>query len=127
MVLEQDSTPLHDQETVVDVVPVLVSWPPPPRDVQRRPAGPTGVTIVALVLALALVVGGLGFIVFSTTRQYNSTLRTAATAQARTAARAQASSVGATQQVLQGTALALSTAQANIQASATAEAGVTAT
>lgn len=127
MVLERDSKPLNEQETVVDVVPVLVSWPPPPRDIPRRPAGPTGVTIVAMVLALVLVLGGLGFIVFSTTRQYNATLRTSATVLARSTAHGEATSAAATRQILQGTAQALSTAEANIQATATAEAGITAT
>ena len=95
-------------------------WPPRQQDFRRRQTFPVWVTILLVMLATALIGGGLGLIFFTATVQYRGALH----AQATTIARA-------TEQVRQAqdqaTTAALSTASANIYASATAQSGATAT
>jgi hypothetical protein len=121
----QDSVPPHEQTTLRDnhSRPTQAAWPPPPRP-RGRKAFPSGAGILLATLALTLVVGGLGFIVFTASTQYKVALHTQATAQARSTAHANATMLALTQQV---TAQALATQQTNIYATATGLAGSTAT
>lgn len=121
----QDNVPPHAQITQHDPFSQLTEpvWPPPPRP-RARQSSPGIVGIVLIVIALLLIVSGLGFIVFTTSAQYSKTLHTQATAQARLTARANATRLALTQQA---TNQALATQQANIYASATALVGSTAT
>src|SRR5947209_4867572 len=66
------------------------SWPPAQGYAQRRETASRGTTILLIVLALALIGGGLGFILYATTVQYRSTLHAQSTAEARLTAQAQA-------------------------------------
>ena len=81
-------------------------------------------SIALITIALLLIVGGLGVIVFTTSAQYTKTLHTQATAQARLTARANATKLALTQQA---TDQALATQQAYIYATASALVGSTAT
>lgn len=81
-------------------------------------------SIVLITVALLLIVGGLGVIVFTTSAQYTKTLHTQATALARLTARANATKFALTQQA---TSQALATQQAYIYATASALVGSTAT
>jgi len=74
-----------------------------------------------LLLVCFLLLGGLGLLVFSSARQYRTTLHTSATA----VAQATQNSINTVQAQSQGTAQALSTAQANIEATATNQADTT--
>ena len=109
--------------TVPNLPPPAPVWPPPRQVFQRRETFPRGRAVTLMVLALILIGGGLGFILLATTNQYQSSLRSQATAfvhqtqQARLAATARSAS----------TANVFSTANANIYDTATAQAGVTAT
>lgn len=122
----QDQVPPHEQETLKDnsFRSTTAVWPPPPRPRQRRRALPSLIGIVLATVALLLIVSGLGFIIFTTSAQYNKTLHTQATSEARLTARANATNLALTQQV---TDQALATQQAHIYATATALAGGTAT
>lgn len=95
-------------------------WPPPQQNFRRRQTFPVWVTILLVMLAIALIGGGLGLIFFTATLQYRGTLHAQATTMAR-----------ATEQVRKAqdlaTNAALSTADATIYASATAQSGATAT
>jgi hypothetical protein len=121
----EDSVPLHEQTTLRDNFPrpARAAWPPPPRP-RGRQTFPGGTSILLIILALILGGGGLGFIVFSTTTQYNKVLNTQATARALSTARANANRLALTQQA---TNQALATQQANIYETATALTGSTAT
>ncbi len=121
----QDNVPPHEQTTQRDPFsqPTVAVWPPPPRP--RRPQRSTGVMSIALItIALLLIVGGLGVIVFATSAQYTKTLHTQATVEARLTARANATKLALTQQA---TDQALATQQAYIYATASALVGSTAT
>jgi len=108
--------------TVPDL-PVLQRWPPVQQNFRRRETLPTWVSILLIFLAIALIGGGLGLILFATTAQYRGALHAQATAialstvQARNTAQAQD----------QATANAFATANTNIYASATAQSRATAT
>ncbi|HEY6540916.1 MAG TPA: hypothetical protein VIZ18_08270 [Ktedonobacteraceae bacterium] len=123
--LNQDNVPPHEQTTQRDPFsqPTEAAWPPPPRT-RKRQRSPGVVSIVLITIALLLIVSGLGFIVFTTSAQYNKTLHTEATAQARLTARANATKLALTQQA---TNQALATQQAYIYATASALVGSTAT
>ena len=100
-------------------VPVT-SWAPPPQTFLRHETAPVSRTILLTALAIILIGGGLGFTIFATTTQYQASLHRQATTIARqtnvtTLTRATA------------TANAFSTANAKIYATATTQAGVTAT
>ena len=98
---------------------VGAAWPPPQPAFQRQEASrfPRGITILIIILALALVGSGLGFILYSATVQYRTTLDYEATSIALSTVRARA----ATQGWLQATAHAFATANSNIYATATAQ------
>ncbi|MEO8970133.1 MAG: family 16 glycoside hydrolase [Ktedonobacteraceae bacterium] len=95
-------------------------WPPVQPQFQRREAAPLGMLIFLGVLALILVVSGLGFIIFATTTQYQKNVHTQAT----TAAQATIHTQSTIQAFGQATARGFGTANANIYASATATNGV---
>jgi hypothetical protein len=81
-------------------------------------------TIVALILlAVALISGGLGLAVYATTVQYRASLQSAASAVAISTARVQATA----QAQSQGTASAYATANSRIYATATSQASASAT
>jgi hypothetical protein len=127
---DEAQEPFHEQPTLKDLTPLPVAatraWPPPPRTIPRQ--GPsTGMVILFVVLATALIAGGLGFIIYSATAQYSTRLTTSATAQAGATMQAQNTALAKTQVVVQATNQALVTAQAGILATATAQTGATAT
>jgi hypothetical protein len=94
------------------------SWPPPPRPRKRRSIIKTASLILAAILASVLVLSAIGLLIFKTSTNYRSTVRSVATAQAQ-----QTISVQSTAQAqVRGTAQYLGTAQAQIEASATAQA-----
>lgn len=101
----------------------ISSWPPPQPTFRRRQTFPIGLTIILTTLALVLIVGGLGFVIYSTTTQYGASLHTQATAQTQATAAAQSTIQAKTQ----ATSGVLATAQAAIDATATAQSGATAT
>lgn len=98
-------------------------WPPVQQDFRRRQTFSPGLTIALIVLALLLVLGGLGFIIYATTVQYGSALHAEATTVAQQTVMAQ----GTAQAHIQATANAFATVNGNIYARATAQAGVSAT
>ncbi len=124
-----DENRLTDAERVspfdvtVPDLPVVRTWPPVQQDFRRRETLPLWVSILLIFLAIALIGGGFGLILFATTVQYRGALHSQATAiafltvQARNTAQAQG----------QATANAFATANTNIYASATAQSGATAT
>ena len=122
---DEDSLPPHEQTTVRDTSAGQLQgrWPPPPRPAPRRAGIPLGTTIALTTLALILVVGGFGFIIFSVTTQYNGLFHTQATVQARSTAQANATLQA--QQTAFAATQTLTAQQANIYASATAIAAST--
>src|SRR5690242_9375328 len=122
----QDNVPPHEQTTQSDlfIQPTVATWPPPPRP--RKPQRSGVMSMVLATIALLLIVGGLGAIVFATTAQYTKKIHTEATAQARLTANANATKLALTQQAT-ATNQALATQQAYIYATATALIGSTAT
>lgn len=98
-------------------------WPPVQPQFQRRETASRGMLIFLGVLALILVVSGLGFIIFATTAQYQKNEHTQATTVAQTTIHARRT----VQAYAQATAQAFGTANANIYASATATNGVSVT
>src|SRR5260221_12444402 len=120
----EDQLPRNEQDTLRDTSRNQpgASWPPPPRNVRRR-TFPTNLTILFIILIFILITGGLGFIIYSATVQYRTTLHTQATAEALLTR----TSLEKTQQVSQATADTLGTAQANIFATATAVGAATTT
>jgi hypothetical protein len=98
-------------------------WPPvEPMYTRRETASSTQIALIA-ILALALVGGSLGFLLFFTAAQYRTTLQTNSTAFAHSTALVQQTS----QAHAQATANVFATANAKIYASATAQYGATAT
>ena len=124
---DEDSLPPHEQTTLRDTSAGQLrgTWPPPPRPAPRRGGFPIGVTIALTALALILVAGGFGFIIFSVTTQYNGIFHTQATMQARSTA--QANATAQAQQAQLVVTQTLTAQQANIDASATALAASTTT
>lgn len=124
MIPGEDRPLLNEQDTLRDTSrnQAGASWPPPPRNVRRR-TFPTNLTILLIILIFILIMGGLGFIIYSATVQYRTTLHTQATAEALLTR----TSLEKTQQVSQATANTLGTAQANIFATATAVGAATTT
>ncbi len=107
-----------------EVIPIAKAarpvWPPQ-HDYRRPDTLSPALRVLLLLLACLLVLGGMGLIVFSSARQYRTTLHTGATVVARSTQH----SVSTAQVQSQGTAQALSTAQANIEATATSQADTT--
>jgi hypothetical protein len=88
---DEDALPPHEQTTIRDPFAGQAQrpWPPPPGFVRRRPAGvPIGTTIALTTLALILVLGGFGFIIYSVNTQYTGALHAQVTAEARSTAQA---------------------------------------
>src|SRR5437588_7568717 len=75
----------------------ISSWPPAQPAFRRRETFPIGLTIVLTTLALVLIVGGLGFVIYSTTTQYGASLHTQVTAQAQATGAAQGTALAKTQ------------------------------
>src|SRR2546421_2850531 len=81
-----DENWLKDREQVspfditVPDLPVLRRWPPIQQNFRRRETLPTWVSILLIFLAIALIGGGLGFILFATTPPNPRALHTQATA-----------------------------------------------
>jgi hypothetical protein len=123
--------PFHEQPTSKDLAPLPVevapSWPPPPRVIRRRQGISPGMMVLFILLATALIGGGLGFIIYSATRQYHIHLAAEATAQSQSTALANNTALAKTQVVAQATNSALATVQAGILATATAQTAATAT
>jgi len=101
----------------------IANWPPPGPTYRRRETLSSRTIILIAILAVALISGGLGFIVYATTIQYRGGLHAQATVFARSTLQAQDTA----QAQVQGTANFFATANANIYASATAQVGGTAT
>src|SRR5574340_150897 len=95
--------------------------------VRRRAATAPLVPILLGTLALLLILGGLGFVIFATSTQYIHSLHVQATGQALATFSANRTAQAQTAQVQQATAQALATQQANIYATATAVFSGTAT
>src|SRR5215469_10642216 len=74
---------LNEQDTLRDssLEQAGALWPPPPRNVRRRTL-PASLIILLITLSFILIMGGLGFIIYSATVQYRTVLHTQATAQA---------------------------------------------
>src|SRR5579863_2534164 len=98
-------------------------WPPVQPQFHRRETAPSGMFIFLGVLAFVLVASGLGFIVYTTTTQFQNNVHSQAT----TIARSTISAQSTTQANAQATAQAFGTANARIYASATATSGVSVT
>src|SRR5260370_24669950 len=124
MMQGEDQLPRNEQAALKDTSrnQAGASWPPPPGNIRRR-TFPTNLTILFIILIFILIMGGLGFIIYSATVQYRTTLHTQATVEALLTR----TSMEKTQQVSQATADTLGTAQANIFATATAVGAATTT
>src|SRR5213080_1759395 len=73
------------------------SWPPAQPAFRRRETFPIGLTITLTTLALVLIIGGLGFVIYSTTTQYGTSLHTQVTAQAQATGAARGTALAKTQ------------------------------
>ena len=128
--VDEAQEPFHAQPTLKDMAPLPVGvprvWPPPPRTIPRQGLS-QGMLILFVVIAMALIGGSLGFIIYSATAQYHTQLTNQATAQVRSTIQVQNTDLSKTQVVIQATNQALATVQAGILATATAQAGATAT
>lgn len=112
----------HEQTTVNVITPEPPTWPPPPR--RRPPQGPpVAVKWLAILLALSLVAGGLGLIIYAATSQYSQALVDQNSVALQATVHSQATAAGA----VAATAQPLATTQAQIYATATAQALPTAT
>ena len=96
---------------------------PGPEAFRRRETFSPSMTIFLIVLAIVLIGGGFGFILYAATTQYRATLHSEATTEAHLTAQA----ILATQIRNQATANAFATANTHIYATATAQVGATAT
>src|SRR5947209_2979891 len=99
------------------------AWPPGPQAYRRRETFSPGATVLLIVLAIDLIAGGLGFILYAATTQYQATLHSEATTTASLTAQARLT----TQLHNEATANAFATANGNIYATATTHVGATAT
>lgn len=139
MMPDIDNLPPNEQPTLPDIrlsehdAPTLrerraASRPRPiVGHVRRRPATAPFAPILLGSLALLLVVGGLGFVIFATTTQYTHSIQAQATRQVFATFSANRTAQAKTAQVQQATAQALATQQASIYATATAVFAGTAT
>src|SRR5690349_19925439 len=84
--------------------------PPGPQAFRRRETISPGASVLLIVLAIVLIGGGLGFIIYAATTQYQATLHSEATATANLTAQARV----ATQIHNEATANAFAIANANI-------------
>jgi len=97
-------------------------WPPAQREYRRRETLSPAIKVLLLLLACLLVLSGMGLIVFSSAKQYRTTIHAGATF----VAQSTRNSVNTAQAQNQSTAYVFSTAQANIEATATSQADATA-
>jgi hypothetical protein len=123
-----DENPTLEPERVsptADTVPNIPvpPWPPVGPQFRRRETVQPGMIIFIGVLALILVAGSLGFIVYTTTAQYQKNVHTQATTIVRATDHAQGTAQAQSNATVQGFA----TANANIYAAATATNGVSVT
>ena len=123
-----DENPIPEPESVsptAETVPNIPvpPWPPIQPQFQRHETVSHGMIIFIGVLALALIAGGLGFIVYAATTQYQKNVHTQATTVARATTHAQ----NTAQAYAQATAQLFATENAHIYATATATNGVTVT
>src|SRR5437764_1751229 len=58
------------------------AWPPAQQTYRRVETFPAGITLLIIILALALIGSGFGFILYATTAQYRATLHAVATTEA---------------------------------------------
>lgn len=123
---EDEEKPFHEQTTIRDAKLAGPAWPPPPRP---RPSQgpPKAVKILAVVLAALLVAGGLGFLIYATTNQYDQALKGQKRYFATATVRGRANSQATVSSQQSATAAPLQTADAQIYATATAQAQPTAT
>ena len=118
-----DVTIANESMRVSPTARTAPAWPPGPEAFRRRETFSPGMIIFLVVLAIVLIGGGFGFILYAATTQYHASLHSEATTIANLTAQARL----ATQIRDRATANAFATASSNIYASATAQAGVTAT
>ncbi len=105
----KDNTASSAQETTPVTPRPATVWPPLPGSHRRRAGLPTPVIVFVIVLVVVLIASGMGFIIYSTTNQYQTSLHHLESAE------------------IQLTANVTNTAQANIQALNTAQANIDAT
>jgi hypothetical protein len=123
-----DENPTLEPERVsptADTVPNIPvpPWPPVEPQFRRRETVQPGMIIFIGILALVLVASGLGFLVYTTTTQFQKSEHTQATTIVRATIHAQ----NTAQAQINATAQSFATANANIYASATATNGVSVT
>ena len=118
-----DETAPNPSIRVSPTARTVPAWPPAQQTFRRVETFPPGMTLLIIILALALIGGGFGFILYATTAQYRATLHGEATTEAHFAAQTRV----AAQIRNQATANAFATANSHIYATATAQVGVTAT
>src|SRR6266568_1697261 len=118
-----DVTVPNESIRISHTVRAAPPWPPGPQAFRRRETFSPGMTIFLIVLAIVLIGGGFGFILYAATTQYRTSLHSEATTEAHLTAQA----LLATQIRNQATANAFATANSNIYATATAQVGATAT
>lgn len=120
--LDQPATTPVPAPAVADVA----AWPPPPR--LRPSQGPSRILkILSIALALLLVLGGLGLLIYSTTGQYDRALKAQNGGAASATAQSRISSQATLASQQRATAVPLQTADAQIYATATAQAAPSAT
>ena len=123
-----DENPTLEPERVsptADTVPNIPvpPWPPVEPQFRRRETVQPGLIIFIGILALVLIASGLGFLVYTTTTQFQKSEYTQATTIARATIHAQ----NTVQAHINATAQGFATANTNIYASATATNGVSVT
>ena len=96
-------------------------WPPVQQGYRRRETLSPTLKVLLVLFACLLIIGGMGLIVFSSARQYRTTLHAGATF----VVQSTRNSINTAQAQSQSTAQVFSTAQANIEATATSQADAT--
>ena len=120
---QQPSSSTVSPNDTTEAVPVARPvWPPVLQGYRRRETLSPAIKVLLLLLACLLVLGGLGLIVFSSAKQYRTTIHAGATF----VAQSTQNSINTAQTRSQGTAQAFSTEQANIEATATSQVDATA-
>lgn len=123
---EDEEKPFHEQTTIQNAKLAGPAWPPPPRPRPSQGA-PKAVKILAIVLAVMLIAGGLGFLIYATTSQYDQALKGQKSFFATATVHGRMSSQATATSEQRATAAPLQTADAQIYATATAQAQPTAT
>lgn len=118
--MENEQALLQEQHTITDEMPDELVWPPPPRPRPRQ--GPSKATkVLAVVLAVLLVVGGLSAIIYATTNQYGLAVGAQRRLDVNATVRSQVAKLATVVSGQRATAQPLATTQAGIYASATAQ------